>query len=125
LDSEKLFFGILRNRQNLKSTSIKDRLVAYACVGFSLFGSAGAWRYLKIQLLNNPRYFFEVGETNIKMEKSNIEFENELQQFIKLHQLRNLDEVCKIPVDKLLKMDGFGYRLLHFLLPDLIKHGNQ
>lgn len=42
----------------------------------------------------------------------NTHLQNELKRFMKLHRLKSLKEVKKIPVPELLKMEGFGYRLL-------------
>ena len=47
-------------------------------------------------------------------ENNNIEIEHDLERFLALHQL-TLDEVKAMPPAELLKMDGFGYRLLNYL----------
>ena len=40
------------------------------------------------------------------------DLQKDLKRFMRLHQLRSLTEVRKIPVAELLNMPGFGYRLL-------------
>lgn len=47
-------------------------------------------------------------------ESNHIEIEKDLERFLALHQL-TLDEVKAMPQAELLKMDGFGYRLLNYL----------
>lgn len=44
--------------------------------------------------------------------KTNKDLQNDLKRFMKLHKLKSLSAVKKIPVPELLKMPGFGYRLL-------------
>ncbi len=40
------------------------------------------------------------------------DLQNDLKRFMRLHNLSSLTELKKIPVAELLKMPGFGYRLL-------------
>ncbi len=45
------------------------------------------------------------------------DLQNDLKRFMKLHKLKTLSAVKEIPVGELLKMPGFGYRiLLEFVL---------
>lgn len=44
--------------------------------------------------------------------KTSKDLQNDLKRFMKLHKLKSLNAVKKIPLPDLLKMEGFGYRLL-------------
>ena len=44
-----------------------------------------------------------------------IEVEDELERFMVLHGFENIEAIKKFSVEELLKMDGFGYRLLNYL----------
>lgn len=49
-----------------------------------------------------------------------IEVEDEMERFMQLHGFKNIEEVKKLPVEKLLKMDGFGMRMLnHYYTPQI------
>lgn len=48
-------------------------------------------------------------------EQTKIEVEDELERFMASHQFTTIDEIKKLPVEELLKMDGLGYRLLNYL----------
>ena len=48
----------------------------------------------------------------MSQEQPKIEVEDELERFMALHQFKTIEEVKKLPVEELLKMDGFGWRLL-------------
>ena len=46
-----------------------------------------------------------------------IELQDEMERFMQLHKFNSLEEVVKTPIEILLKMDGFGYRMLkHYIL---------
>lgn len=49
-----------------------------------------------------------------------IEVMDELNRFMILHHFKNIEEVKKRPFEELLKMDGFGWRILYFLSNDFI-----
>lgn len=51
----------------------------------------------------------------MSQENNHIEIEDELKRFMQLHNFQNIEDVLKIEPSKLLKMDGFGYRLLNHL----------
>jgi hypothetical protein len=44
-----------------------------------------------------------------------IEVIDELNRFMIQHQFKNIEDVKKRPFEELLKMDGFGWRILYFL----------
>ena len=48
----------------------------------------------------------------MSQKNNHIEIEDELKRFM---ELQNIEDVLKIEPSKLLKMDGFGYRLLNHL----------
>ena len=50
----------------------------------------------------------------MSLENHGIEIEDELERFMQLHKLKNIKDVLKIAPAELLKMDGFGYRLLNY-----------
>lgn len=51
----------------------------------------------------------------MNQENNHIEIEDELKRFMQLHNFENINDVLKVEPSKLLKMDGFGYRLLNHL----------
>ncbi|MEO6301600.1 MAG: hypothetical protein ABIP51_00380 [Bacteroidia bacterium] len=64
-------------------------------------------------ITNCPRYFFVAGLNRNMMSQQNpqIEIEDELQRFMMLHGFNSVEEIKKIQVEELLKMDGFGWRI--------------
>lgn len=48
----------------------------------------------------------------MSQEQTHIEVENELQRFMQLHGYKSLEEILKVPIEQLLKMEGFGFRIL-------------
>ncbi len=44
--------------------------------------------------------------------KEKTDLQNELKRFMKLHKLKTLTAVREMPTAELLKMEGFGYRVL-------------
>lgn len=53
-----------------------------------------------------------------------IEVEDELQRFMELHNFTDIEQIKKLPIEELLKMDGFGWRVLKEILRDF-KRINQ
>lgn len=51
----------------------------------------------------------------MSQESNKIEIEDQLKQFMRLHRLEYIEDVLNIAPADLLKMDGFGYRLLNYL----------
>jgi hypothetical protein len=47
-----------------------------------------------------------------------IEVQDEMERFMQLHKFNSIQEVVKTPVEILLKMDGFGYRMLKYYILD-------
>jgi len=48
-------------------------------------------------------------------EMPKIEVQDELQRFMELHGFTDIEQIKKLPVEELLKMDGFGWRILNKL----------
>lgn len=44
------------------------------------------------------------------------DLQKDLQRFMELHSITSIEVVMKMPTAELLKMDGFGYRMLNYLL---------
>jgi len=66
--------------------------------------------------INVPRYFFVAGLLQkMHQENNHIEIEDELKRFMELHNFESINDVLKVEPSILLKMDGFGYRLLNHL----------
>lgn len=51
----------------------------------------------------------------MSQEPTKIEVEDELERFMALHGFSTIDEIKKLATEELLKMDGFGFRLLNYL----------
>lgn len=43
------------------------------------------------------------------------DLQKDLELFMKLHAITSVEIVLQMPASELLKMDGFGYRLLNYL----------
>lgn len=48
-------------------------------------------------------------------EMPKIEVQDELKRFMALHGFTDIEQIKKLPVEELLKMDGFGWRILNFV----------
>ncbi|MCC6182615.1 MAG: hypothetical protein IT237_12355 [Bacteroidia bacterium] len=48
-------------------------------------------------------------------EMPKIEVEDELQRFMVLHNFTDIEQIKKLSVEELLKMDGIGWRMLYYI----------
>jgi len=44
------------------------------------------------------------------------DLQKDLKRFMELHEIATVEAVSDIPAAELLKMDGFGYRLLNYVI---------
>ena len=44
------------------------------------------------------------------------DLQKDLQLFMELHEITSVEDVLQMQAAELLKMDGFGYRLLNYLM---------
>lgn len=44
------------------------------------------------------------------------DLQKDLERFMEFHEIASVEAVLQIPAAELLKMDGFGYRLLNYVI---------